>query len=117
MHASAMLLFHLLDRNHFAAEVGELGKLLLNGLESFVSLAVSDLSVGSVSPPEPVLLIQFLNVSDFRTKPPYFFAKHFEVIHPNRIAYFGTREHAARIPRGIGLSGTEDGDLGEPRRD
>jgi hypothetical protein len=45
------------------------------------------------------LLIQFLNVSDFRTKPPYFFAKHFEVIHSNRIAYLGTPSMRHRLAR------------------
>jgi len=103
-----MLLFHLFDRNHFAAEIGELGQLLLNGLKPFVSLSVSDLGVGSISPLEPVLLIQFLNVSDFRTKPPYLFAKHFEVIHPNRIAYLGTSEHAASSPSRNGLIPTPE---------
>jgi hypothetical protein len=98
MHASAMLLFHLLNRNHFAAEVGQLGKLLLDGLEPFVSLSVSDLRIGSVAPLSPILLIQFLNVSDFRAKPPYFFAKHFEVIHSNRIAYLGALGPAASNP-------------------
>ena len=98
-----MLLFHLLDRNHFAAEVGELGKLLLNGLEPFVPLSVSYLSLSFIRFPEPVLLIQFLNVSDFGTQPTYFFPKHIEVVHTTRIAYLGTPEHAAPTCSRIGL--------------
>ncbi len=56
---------HLLCRDNFAAKVGESNKLMLDGLQAFIPLSVSDLSLCSIPALTPKLLIYLLNVSDF----------------------------------------------------
>lgn len=56
-YAGAVLFLHLFHGAHAAAEVGELGKFLLDGLEPFMPLAVSDLSLRFVPALTAILLV------------------------------------------------------------
>ena len=70
-----MLFFHLFDRMNFPAQVGELGKLLLNGLQPLVSLAVRDLGFRIVPALQPVLLVQLLNLGNLNPETSDLFPK------------------------------------------
>jgi hypothetical protein len=62
------------------AEVSELGEFLLDRLEPFMPLAVSDLSLCFISgptPSTPILVVQLLKVCDLVAETPDLFAKHF----------------------------------------
>jgi hypothetical protein len=63
-------ILQLLCRNRFAAKVRELPKFMLDFLQSFTSLSVSDLNNGSMPAVTPKLLIQLLNVSDLYSETP-----------------------------------------------
>lgn len=76
-----MLVFHLFNRENLAAKTSELGKFLLNCLQPFLPLAVSNLGLGSIPISKAILIIQFLNLSDLRTETPYLFTKNIQVIH------------------------------------
>lgn len=54
---------------------------LLDFLEAFLSLAVSDLSFRAVAAAKAILLIQLLNMGDFVAKTPNFFSKNIQMIH------------------------------------
>ena len=94
MQPGAVLFSPLFDRKNFAPQGRKLGKLLLNLLQPFMPLAVSDLGLGYIRVSEPILLIQLLNVSDLRAETPYFFSKNFKMIHPNRIAHLVGKGHS-----------------------
>lgn len=81
MQPGAVLFLHLFYRTDLATEVGELSQLLLNGLEPFMSLAVSDLSLGSIPIGSTILLVRLLNVGDLFPEAPDFIPQNFEVIH------------------------------------
>lgn len=81
MQPGTVLLFHLFDRKDFLAKVRELDKFLLNFLQPFMPLAVSDLGLCFIPTSKPILFIQFLNVRDFCPKTPDLFAKNIKVIH------------------------------------
>ena len=68
MQAGAVLFFDLVDRLYPASQIANLGKLLLDGLQPFLPLAVSHLRLGSVRSPLAVLLVQLLNVSNLRAE-------------------------------------------------
>ncbi len=51
---------------HFAAKLGQPTKLLLDLFKTLVSFSVSDLAHHVASLFAPILLIQLLNLSDFR---------------------------------------------------
>src|SRR5438270_885830 len=92
-----MRFLHLFDGLHFAAESRELGKFLLDGLQPFVSLAVSELSFGSGPAFSSILLVQFLDLSDLRTKTPDLFPKHFQMIHVVRITHLESSVYCRSI--------------------
>ncbi len=52
-----MLFPHLFCRDNFATKVGKLNKLLLDGLQAFIPLSVSDLSLCSIPALTSKLLI------------------------------------------------------------
>ncbi len=60
---------------------------MLNGLQPFMALSVSYLSLGFIRLSEPVLLIQFLDLSNLRPETPYFFSKNLKMIHITSITY------------------------------
>lgn len=59
-----------------AAKICELRKFMLNCLQSFMSLPVSDLSLCSIPASTPKLLIQLLNVCDLNSESLNLFPKH-----------------------------------------
>jgi hypothetical protein len=75
MHSGTVLFFHLFDRMNFAAEVGQLGKFLLNCLQPLVSLAVSDLSFRTIATLKTILLVRILNLCDLDPETPNLFPK------------------------------------------
>jgi len=76
-----MLFPHLLNRKSSVTELGDLDKFLLNLLQSFLPVAVSDVGFCSLLASKPILFIQLLNVSDFRPKTRNLFPKNFKMIH------------------------------------
>jgi hypothetical protein len=76
-----MLFPHLLNRKSSVTELGELDKLFLNLLQSFLPVAVSDVGFCSLLASKPILFIQLLNVRDFRPKTRNLFPKNFKMIH------------------------------------
>jgi hypothetical protein len=79
-----MLFPHLLNRNSFVTESGELDKFFLNRLQSFLPLAVSDVGFCPLLASKPILFIQALNVGDFRPKTSYLFPQNFKMIHSSQ---------------------------------
>ena len=75
VHAVAVFFFHLFDRVDLAAEVGQLGKFLLNGLQPFVSLAVRDLGFRTIATLQAILLVRVLNLCDLHSETPDLFPK------------------------------------------
>jgi hypothetical protein len=76
MKAGSVLLFPLFDRQNTSAESSELGQFLLDLLQPFMPLAVSDLSLCFIAAPiprTPVLGVQLLKVSDLGTETPDLF--------------------------------------------
>src|SRR5579885_814418 len=76
-----MLFPHLLNRQSFVTESGELDKFFLNRLQSFLPLAVSNVGFCSLLASKPILFIQALNAGDFRPKTSYLFPQNFKMIH------------------------------------
>jgi hypothetical protein len=88
MEAGTVLVLSLLDRKDLLAEVRHLKKFLLNLLQAFLPLAVSDLGLSRVRGAEAILCVQLLKVSDLLAKTPDFFSKNLKVIHRIRITHF-----------------------------
>jgi hypothetical protein len=65
----------------------DFGKLLLDCLQPFMPLAVSDLGLRLIRPLKPIFLIQLVNVSDLSTQTRDLFPKHFQMIHMIRIPH------------------------------
>jgi hypothetical protein len=76
MQTGAVVLFPLFDRENSAAKVGELDQFVLDFLQPFKPLAVSDLSRRFVAAVKPILVIQLFEVSDLVAETSDFFAKH-----------------------------------------
>lgn len=76
-----MLVFHLFDRKNLATQASELGKFLLNCLQPFLSLLLSELGLCSITVSSPILFVRPLNVSNLLTETPYLFPKNLKVIH------------------------------------
>ena len=74
-----MLLFPLFDRENSSAKASELDQFLLDFLQPFLPLAVSDLSlfVCSISTVKAILVVQFLKGCDLVAEAADLFAKHF----------------------------------------
>jgi hypothetical protein len=81
MQTGAVLRFSLFDRENSSAKTSELDKFLLDCLQSFLPLAVGDLSLCFVAPMTPILVIQLLQVCNLSAQTPDLFAKHCQVIH------------------------------------
>lgn len=81
MQAGTVLFFPLLDGKNLAAEVRELDEFLLDFLQAFLPLAVSDLGLGLVPAAKPIVLVQLLNLGYLRSETPYLFPKNIDVIH------------------------------------
>jgi hypothetical protein len=77
MQPGAVPLLHLFYRLNPTAKGSELGKFLLDCLQPFLPLAVSDLRLASVPVLTSVCLIQLLNVSDLRSQTYNLFSKNF----------------------------------------
>jgi len=75
MQTGEVLSFPLFHRENSSAKVSELAEFLLDGLEPFMPLAVSDLSFCSVVALTPILIVQFLKVCDLGAEMPDFFTK------------------------------------------
>lgn len=75
MQTGEVLSFPLFHRENSSAKVSELAEFLLDGLEPFMPLAVSDLSLCFVVALTPILIVQFLKVCDFGAETPDFFTK------------------------------------------
>jgi hypothetical protein len=88
MQSGAVLFFPLVQPRGVVAKVSELDQFLLDFLQPFKPLAVSDLCLGSIAaltPRTPILIIQPFKVCDLVAKTLDLFAKHFNVIHAIRI--------------------------------
>lgn len=81
-----MLLLDLFYRLHLPTKTGQLRKLLLNGLQPFDPLPMSDLRIGSVRVYKAVLLVKLLNFSDLRTETRNLFPQKFEVSHSHSLS-------------------------------
>jgi len=75
MQTGEVLSFPLFHRENSSAKVSELAEFLLDGLEPFMPLAVSDLSLCFVVALTPILIVQFLKVCDLGAETPDFFTK------------------------------------------
>jgi hypothetical protein len=80
-----------------------LDKFSLDYLQAFVPLAVSDLSLRAAPALEPMLLVQFLNLSNLHSETPNLFPKNFEVIHTIRLAYLHSLSAVAKLVRKVGF--------------
>ncbi|MGC2060465.1 MAG: hypothetical protein WA653_19520 [Candidatus Sulfotelmatobacter sp.] len=87
MQTRAVFFFSLLHGKNPLTQASELGQFLLDFLESFMPLAVGDLSFGFGARLTPILGIQFLKVSNLKPEISNLFTKHCEMIHDNRIAH------------------------------
>lgn len=87
MQPRAVLLLHFFYGLNFAAEAGDLHKLLLNGFQTFLPLDVSARSLRVIPALKAMLPVQFLNLANLLPETPDLFAKNLEVIHTNRIAH------------------------------
>ena len=70
-----MFFLHLLRRNNSAPKVCQLNKLMLNRLQPFISLSVSDLNFGSTLALTPKPLVRFLNLGNLKSEAPNLVAK------------------------------------------
>jgi hypothetical protein len=80
MQPGAVLFFPLFDRENSSAKVNELDQFLLDFLQPFKPLAVSDLClcfISALTPRTSILVIQFFKVCDLVAKTLDLFAKHY----------------------------------------
>jgi hypothetical protein len=63
-----MLFPHLRNRNGLVTKFGELNKFCQNPLQSLLPVAVSNVGFCYLLASKPILIIQLLNVRDFRPK-------------------------------------------------
>jgi hypothetical protein len=76
MQPGAVLLFHLFHRVNSSAKSSELGEFVLDCLQPFLPLAMSNLSLCFVSAFTPILVIQLLKMSDLDAETPNLFPEH-----------------------------------------
>jgi hypothetical protein len=87
MQARAMLFLALFEGDDFVAQVGELSQFVLDFLQPFLSLTVSDLGLNLVAAlisRSSILGMQFHKVCDLAAETRNLFAKHFDVIHKDK---------------------------------
>ena len=70
MKPGAVLLLRLFYGTNLSAKGSELAKFLLDCLQTFMPLAVSDLSIGLIPAFLPILLVQPLNFRNLQTETP-----------------------------------------------
>jgi hypothetical protein len=70
MKPGAVLLLRLFYGTNLSAKGSELAKFLLDCLQTFMPLAVSDLSIGLLPTFLPILLVQPLNLRNLQTETP-----------------------------------------------
>jgi hypothetical protein len=87
MQAGAVLFLSFFHRKNPAAKVSQLREFLPDSFQPFMPLAVSDLCRRFMVRLTPILVIQFLNVSDLNAEARNFFTKHCEMIHDIRITH------------------------------
>lgn len=75
MQASAGLLAYLIHGHNGAAQRSHTPEFLLDFLQPFMPLPVSNLVRGCITLSLPVLLVQFMNLSDFSSQAHDFFLK------------------------------------------
>ena len=85
MQAGTLFFLDLFHGTNASAEISELTEFLLDRLQTFMPLAVRNLSLRFVSAVTPVLGVQHLEVRDLLTEPRNLFAKNCQVIHTVRI--------------------------------
>jgi hypothetical protein len=73
MKAGPVLLLRLFYGTNLSAKGSELAKFLLDCLQTFMPLAVSDLSIGLIPAFSPILLVQPLNLRNLQTETPDLF--------------------------------------------
>ena len=76
-----MFLFSLLHGEDATAKASELGQFLLDLLQAFQSLTVSDLSFLLVATVIPVLVVQFFDLRNLAAEACDLFANNFDIIH------------------------------------
>lgn len=89
MQPRAVPFLHLFDRKNLGAKASELDKFLLDCLQTFLPLDVSDLSLRAIPAMKLMFFVQFLNLSNLLSETRNFFPKNSEVIHTTRIVHFG----------------------------
>ena len=87
MQPSAVLLFHLFNGQHFAAESSELREFLLDFYQTFLPLPVSGFFVGTMVALEAVLFVQSTYLGDLRTETRNLLSKNLKVIHYSSIMH------------------------------
>jgi hypothetical protein len=70
MQAGAVVLFPLFRGPNLPAQASELSEFLLDCLQPFMPLAVSDMSIHFIPLLTAILRIQLLNLSNLRTETP-----------------------------------------------
>jgi hypothetical protein len=73
MKPRPVLLLRLFYGTNLSAKGSELAKFLLDCLQTFMPLAVSDLSIGLIPAFSPILLVQPLNLRNLQTETPDLF--------------------------------------------
>ena len=81
MKPRTVFFFSLFDRKNSTVKASELGQFLLNLLQAFKPLAVSDLSLLLVATVMPILVVQFFDLCDLVAEADDLFKKRLDVIH------------------------------------
>ena len=99
-----MLFFPLFNRENSSSKASELDQFLLDFLQPFEPLAVSDLSLSFVASLTPILDIEFLKLCDLVAQTGDLFSKHCQVIHAyqnNAFDRLSARASSATHPRNV----------------
>ena len=81
MKPRMVFFFSLFDRKNSTVKASELDQFLLDLLQAFKPLAVSDLSFVVFAIVTPMVVVQFFDLCDLVAEARDLFAKHFNVIH------------------------------------
>jgi hypothetical protein len=73
MQSGVALLLHLFYRTNLPSQASKLGKFLLDSLQPFLPLAVSDVSIRFISASTPIMRVPLLNPSNLRSETPDLF--------------------------------------------
>ncbi len=97
MQTGAVLLLHLFYGTDLPAQAGELGEFLLDPLQPFMPLAVSDMSIGIVSVLTAILLVQLLDFSNLSPETPDLCPQNLKMIHETKDSLFGLPARGLRL--------------------